>query len=135
MFTKLLPVALLFGLFANTYAYQFPLEMIDYMDDTTIIVYAKKSDIDSSSTWMPGESAPPLSIAQLVTKVDAWLQSQKGMHDLKVNEVELKKVQKHEKDNYWYYLVQLKHKKEIQYIAVLMNGKVLPAIKEPKSYK
>lgn len=135
MFRKLLPAAILFSLFSNTYAYQFPLEIIDTMDNATIIVYAKKDDINKTSTWIPGESAPPLTIASLVSNVNTWLSSRSDMKELKVNEVELKKVQKHEKDNYWYYLVQLKNNKDIQYIAVLMNGQILPAIKEPKSYK
>ena len=135
MFYKLFSVALLFSFFSNTYAFQFPLEIIDYMDDATIIVYAKKNDINKTSTWIPGEGSLPLSVDDLVSKVNIWLKTQPNMINLKINEIELKKVKKHEKENYWYYLIQLHNKNNTQYIAVLMNGQILPAIKEPKSYK
>ncbi len=136
MFSKLIPtIILLSGFFSNTYAFQFPLEIIDYMDDATIIVYAKKDDINKTSTWIPGDTAPPLTIEKLVSTVNSWLKTRPKMQNLKINEIELKQVHKHEKDNYWYYLIQLKNKQNVKYIAILMNGQILPAIKEPKSYK
>ncbi len=135
MLNKLFPAILLFGFFSPGYAFQFPLEIIDYMDDATIIVYAKKDDINNTSVWIPGEGNVPLSINDLVSKVNNWLKTQPEMSSLKINEIELKKVKKHEKENYWYYLLQLKNHNDIQYLAVLMNGQILPAIKEPKSYK
>ena len=135
MLNKLFPALLLFGCFSQSYAFQFPLEIIDYMDDATIIVYAKKDDINNTSVWIPGEGNVPLGINELVSKVNSWLKTQPEMSALKINEIELKKVKKHEKENYWYYLLQLKNHKDIQYLAVLMNGQILPAIKEPKSYK
>ncbi len=135
MLHKLFPVILLFGCFSQTYAFQFPLEIIDYMDNATIIVYAKKDEINSTSTWIPGEGNVPLNIDELVGKVSSWLKTQSKMSAFKINEIELKKVKHHEKDNYWYYLIQLKNNSDTQYIAVLMNGRILPAIKEPRSYK
>lgn len=135
MFYKVFSAALFCSFFSNTYAFQFPLEIIDYMDDATIIVYAKKDDINSTSSWLPGEGNIPLGINDLVSTVNNWLKTQSKMAGLKINEIELKKVKKHEKDNYWYYLVQLKNNNDTQYLAVLMNGQILPAIKEPKSYK
>ena len=135
MLNKLFPAILLFGFFSQSYAFQFPLEIIDYMDDATIIVYAKKDDINNTSVWIPGEGNVPLGINELVSKVNSWLKTQPEMSALKINEIELKKVKKHEKENYWYYLLQLKNHNDIQYLAVLMNGQILPAIKEPKSYK
>ena len=135
MLHKLFPAILLCAFFSQSYAFQFPLEIIDYMDDATIIVYAKKDDINSTSTWIPGEGSVPLGINELVSKVNNWLKTQPEMSSLTINEIELKKVKKHEKDNYWYYLLQLKNNDNTQYLAVLMNGQILPAIKEPKAYK
>ncbi len=132
---------ILFFICGSASAFQFPLEIIDYMDNSRIIIYANKSDINQSPRWaITDNTPPPLTISSLISKVNKWTVQQKDLQDARVNEIELKKMQQHEKDNYWYYLVQLKStqaakNKNIHYIAVLMNGKILTAIKEPSSYK
>jgi hypothetical protein len=58
---------------------------------------------------------------------------------VEILKIELKPIQNHDAKKYWYYLVQLRtqtdgHPKK-QYLAAVMSGKILTAIKEPSSYK
>ncbi|WP_198262854.1 hypothetical protein [sulfur-oxidizing endosymbiont of Gigantopelta aegis] len=55
------------------------------MDNSTIIIYAKKDDINKTSTWIPGEGKVPLGINELVSTVNAWLKTQSEMASLKIN--------------------------------------------------
>ncbi len=124
----------------SSFAFKLPIEIIDSMDDSTIIIFADKDDINQSSTWIPTKGNLPLTIPAMLEKVYVWLETKEELKNLEVNEIELKKIHNHSKENYWYYLVQLSGveklaNKKTHYIAVLMSGKILSAIKEPKSYK
>jgi len=128
---------LLFGHSAG--ATQFPLEIIEHFDDTKIVIYVQQADVDQAPTWEPGRGAPPLSIEQLVKSVTAHNSGTPGSAEFQIRKIELKPVLRNPKRNSWYYLLRLKAirdgRPEIEYLAVLMSGKVLPAIREPDPYK
>lgn len=131
--------AILLSLSANVFAYQFPLEIIEKFDDARLVVFVKESDIKNTPGWSPSRGAPPLTIAQVVTRVNEWCDKDKTFRHSVIQKIELKPIKQHEKQNRWYYLVQLRTPKNgqhpIQYLAVLMDGKVIPAIREPSSIK
>jgi hypothetical protein len=118
---------------------QFPLEIIERFADARIVVYVQQSDIDKEPSWDPSSGEPPLTIAQLVKKVQAWQARDAKLASATIRKIELKPILHHQKQDRWYYLIQLKKLDEEQpgtyYLAVLMSGKIVPAIKEPESYK
>ena len=131
-------LVLMFVVNANA-AMQFPLEIIERFDEFRIVVYATQTDIDKAPTWEPDEGAPPLSIEKLLLVIDKQESKEPRLHKAKIQKIELKPIREYQAGHHWYYLVQLKvftgEHPAMQYIAVLMNGKVLPAVREPDSYK
>lgn len=120
-------------------ATEFPLEIIENFDGTKVAIYVRESAIDEAPTWDPAEGEPPLTIARMTEAVRQWIDQDPGIADVDISKIELKPILHHEAHKNWYYLVQLKSRNDVhakpQYVAVLMSGKVLPAIKEPSSYK
>jgi len=114
-----------------------PIEIFEVMDDSRIIIFIKDDDIATSPVWHPAEGGPPMSIAVLLTKVNKWIAEDPRLKGFGVHEIELKPINHHK--DHWYYLVQLKPekngKKKPSYIAVLLNGKVVPAMVKPASIK
>ncbi len=117
----------------------FPLTLIETFDDDRVVIYASESDINNAPDWQPAEGAPPLSVKKLIDDINDWRTRNPEFRDATISEFELKPIRNHEKQHRWYYLVQIKNagssKADEHYLAVLMNGKVLPAIKEPAAYK
>ncbi len=114
-----------------------PLEIIDHLDNATLVIYANESDLESSPKWSPEEGAPPFGLSDLLKAVGDW-KKQNNYAD-GIEKVELKPIAHHEKEGRWYYLVQLKDLEDDghahRYLAVLMNGKTIAAVKEPEAYK
>jgi hypothetical protein len=130
---------LIFLISGNVLADQFPVEIIEYFNDTKVVVYVNESDIEKAPIWNPTKGAPPLTIAMLIKDVQEWNSSAPDLAGMQIHEIELKPIRHHEKQDRWYYLVHLtgpksKHSGR-QYLAVLMNGKIVPAIREPASFK
>ncbi len=123
----------------NAFASQFPLVLIESFDDARVVIYVNESDIRNTPDWQPSEGAPPLSVKNLIEDIQEWNARNPEFANATIHEFELKPILHHEKQNRWYYLVQMKKMHngiaDTRYLAVLMNGKVLPAVKEPKSYK
>lgn len=134
---KLLPVLLLLysgNIFAT---YNFPVEIFEYIDNTKIVAFINKEDIDKTETWSPFSGTPPLTIAKALKHIKKTLTSDmKSKHISKIV-IELKQIPNHKK--HWYYLVKLAYeannKQEFHYFVVLMNGKVIAALEEPESIK
>ncbi len=120
-------------------AVQWPLEIFEIMDDRKIVVFLEEADITTSPTWDPAEGGPPLTLAEVVQKLSDWVGASDRLADLKIHEIKLKPIRHHESEQRWYYLVQLRRQIDGQpdrhYVAVLMNGKVVPALREPSSLK
>ncbi len=130
---------LLFALTGAVSAAPWPLEIIDRLDDTRIVIYINESDIEQSPVWDPARGAPGFGLKDLMKSVAAWEKKNKGPDADGIEKIELKPIVHHEKQGRWYYLVQLRDKvdgkRTHRYLAVLMSGKAVAAIREPESYK
>ena len=129
----------LLGVLRTADAANWPLEVFERMDDKRIVVFLTEEDIDSSPAWEPAEGSPPLTLAAVIQVLDTWIQASIDRAGLKIHEIKLKAIPHHELDHHWYYLVQLTKridaKTEREYAAILMDGKLVPAIREPASVK
>ncbi len=138
MLSRLL-AGLIFLIAQNVLATQFPQVLIESFDDARVVIYVNESDISNTPDWQPSEGAPPLSVKNLIKDIKKWNVSNPEFANSTINEFELKPIIHHEKQNRWYYLVQMKNNtkgtSDTHYLAVLMNGKVLSAVREPASYK
>ncbi len=123
---------------ANAQSYQSSIEIIEQFDDVRLVAFIRESDLENYPTWNTMKDAPPLTIAQAIKAVhDYHKKNNAELAAETVNEVELKKITRHEK--YWHYLVKIKinggDDAKYQVYVVLLNGKVIPALTETESYK
>ena len=120
-------------------ANEFPLEIIERFADARIVIYTQKNAIEESPAWSPSEGAPPLTIEILVKTIQKWSTADPNLAKSTIRKIELKPISHYENLDRWYYLVQLKIESQdhagMHYVAVLMNGKILSAIREPETYK
>jgi len=136
MHKKLIP--LLFLLFSGKLlAYEFPIEISEYIDDIKIIAYLNKSDISQEPKWTPFEGPPPLSIYDALQAVQSYISSDADITNTTLTEIELKQIPGHE--IYWHYLVKVRFKvadkTQPHFFVVLMDGKVVSALKRPEPIK
>jgi hypothetical protein len=136
MYKKLFSLGLLL-LSSRAMAIDFPIEVSEYIDDIKIDAYIREEDLNSSSPWSPFESAPPLTIKQALSAIEEGEKADIDFSKTTVIGIELKPVPRHK--SYWHYLVKLRTitdgESEPLYYIVLMNGKVIPAIREPDAIK
>jgi hypothetical protein len=137
MFLRLLPLVFLL-LSANTYAYKFPTEIIEYIDNTKIVAFINENDIQKSLPWSPLEgTTPPLTMENALKAVQKYTTTDSSLTHAALQEIELKQIPKHEKQ--WHYLVKMKtqsdEKSQSHFLIVLMSGKVLPGLREPEVIK
>lgn len=115
----------------------FPLEIFEYLDNVKLVAFIPESDIDESTDWQPGQGKPPLDIPALSARVNQYLQEQDIAGTASIERIELRPLP--HRESHWHYLVMLQlvtgGRTQNQYLFILMNGKVIPAIKEPESYK
>ncbi len=135
--TKNLLLILIFFFSAQVLAVEFPIEISEYIDDVKIDAYINKEDLKKTSQWTPFESSPPLTINQALTAILNDEKSEIDFTNSRVIGIELKPVPHHK--SYWHYLVKIKtiseEGSEPSFFIVLMDGKVITAIKEPESIK
>lgn len=116
---------------------KWPIEIFDVMDNSKIIVFIKDDDINASPKWQPADGGPPMSIEGVLQEVNKWVKADASLKDLDINEIELKPINHHK--GHWYYLVQLKssidYRQKPRFVAVLLSGKVVPAMVKPVSIK
>ena len=116
-----------------------PVEVFDVMDNQRIVVFLRDGDIAASPKWQPAEGGPPLTIAGALEHVRQWIAEDPRLMGAEIYEIELKPIHGHEQEHRWYYLMQLRAvkdgKRKAFYAAVLLNGKVVPAIAEPAAIK
>ncbi len=135
-----LPLSLLFLFTARVaiaVAGPWPLEIVEQMDDARLVVYGNEQDIDAAPSWDPGRGAPPLEIGGVVDALERWAESDPRVDAIRVEEIELKPIP--HRAGRWYYLVRARVESRtgppVRYFAVLMNGRVEPAIREPMPIK
>ena len=134
MLTRTL-LAVLLLLSSQIKAVEYPVEIIEYIDNVRVVAFVNESDINKSPQWDP-PSAPPLSMANALSAVQRHIAPAPINSDSLIG-IELKPIPRHA--HYWHYLVKNKvrgeEKSVSHYYVVLMDGKVIPAIKEPESVK
>lgn len=118
-------------------AIEFPLEVIESIDDTRVAAFISQEDIDAAGTWEPLRTPPPMTLAQALDAVLATLTD----HGVAAESVRLASVELKEfphQPGHWHYLVRLKKtsgKPHPRFYVVLMSGRVIPAAMEPEAYK
>ena len=124
---------------AKVNAAPWPLEIYDVMDDHKIVVFLHDDDIIASPEWRPSEGPPPLTIEAALRHLRDWIGNDKRLAGAEFHELELKPIHSHDQQHRWYYLVQLTHVDgghgKPRYAVILLNGKVVPAMVEPASFK
>ncbi|HEB96517.1 MAG TPA: hypothetical protein ENI96_08820 [Sedimenticola thiotaurini] len=139
MYKPFIATLLLLASAGSANAANWPLEIIDHLDETKIVVYVKEADIERAPAWNPEAGAPPFTLGDLLRSVSEWEKKNAGVTRASIRKIELKPILHHEKQGRWYYLVQLREQREgkaaDRYLAVLMNGTMAAAIAEPASYK
>jgi hypothetical protein len=120
-------------------AAEWPVEVFERMDDKRIVVFLAAKDIDASPAWSPSEGGPPLTLATVIEELKGHIRDNAELAGFNIHEIKLKAIPHHEVDRHWYYLVQLRKlvdsRPERQYAAILMNGKLVPAMREPSAVK
>jgi hypothetical protein len=118
-------------------AYQFPIEIIEYIDDIKVFAYLDKNDINEKAKWTPLKSPPPLSIHQALQAVQKYIRSHEDFTRAPLISIELKQIPHHK--DYWHYLVKVRvtadGKAQPHFFVVMMDGKVVSALREPESIK
>jgi len=136
MLKKLLPLLLLI-LSKNTLAFDFPIEITEYIGDIKISADINKNDINASPQWTPFESKLPLSIAEALAAIKTYLSTDSELIEATLTGIELKQIPHHE--SHWHYLVEVsctnEDKIQPHFFIVLMDGKVIPALKRVNSIK
>lgn len=122
---------------SNSQAYQFPIEIIEYVEDARVVAFINQSDLDISVHWQPGEGPPPINIENVISSTKDYAESKEDLLNATLTEIKLRQIPHHEAQ--WHYMVKLQAKKDnklrYHYLVVLMNGKIIPAIREPVSIK
>ena len=117
----------------------FPLEIFDVLDNHRLVIFLNSEDIAASPQWLPGEGAPPLTVAEVIERIGLEIEQDARLQGAEVQEIELKHIHGHNQVDRWYYLLQLRThgegKPKAYYFAVLLSGKVVSAIEEPASIK
>lgn len=116
-----------------------PLEIIDHLDETKIVIFVNESDIEAAPKWNPDDGAPAFGLKEVLDSVNRWRQENNCSNQDSIEKIELKPIAHHEKQGRWYYLVQLKNVKKSahahRFLAILMNGKTAAAMMEPEALK
>ncbi len=117
----------------NVAAVQWPLEVRENGDCREITVFLEEEDMRAVPSWGPAQGAPPLTVAGAIREVRHWVDASFRLKGLRIHEVELKPIGHRDAGRHWYYLVQLRRsvngRPDRHHVAVLMNGRVIPAIR------
>lgn len=118
------------------WASDFPIEIIEYVDDARIVAFVQKDELDPAYVWEPTEGAPKLTIEGALQAVNTFIAEDPAIQGAQLEEIKLEQIPNHK--GYWNYLVKMQttnHDTHHSFFVVLMDGKVIPAIREPDSFK
>ncbi len=118
----------------NAYAFQSNEIIFEQFDDIKMVASISQKDIKNSPEWKPEISEPPLTVAQAIKAVKDFSKVL-GVSEV-IKEIEIRPFPTHVK--HWHYLIKVTNgvkKSKYDIYVVLMNGKVIPAIIEPQTYK
>jgi len=121
----------------SAYAYDWPIEIIEYVDNARVVATLSQGDIDESADWKPAGAAPALSIKKVAAIARDFAAANEGWEGATLEEIALRRIPHHE--DKWHYMVKMKTEMDDQvsyhYLVVLMNGKTIAALREPESVK
>ena len=115
---------------ANAVALEPKIEIFEQYDNLRVVAFIDPQAIEDSPEWNPDMAPPPLSVGDAIERARAY--NKTGA----VEEIEIRQIPKHA--GKWHYLLKIADeakKSGHDVYVVLMNGKVIPAIIEPQSYK
>jgi hypothetical protein len=128
------PALLALLLTTSAQAVDFPIQVIEYVDDIKVVASIDEADMADEQPWHPFTDEPPLSVAQALKAVAEAIAGDTALADARLTEIELRRVPHHE--NHWHYMVKLQTEAPSphhnRYYVVLMSGKVVPALKAPQ---
>jgi hypothetical protein len=138
MHKRFLPLLLLLiSIGSHAQSFTPPIEVIEYIDDVKVVAYINQDDLKDADSWTPFESQPPLSINDALLSVKRYLQNNGELENTTLRGIELKRIAHHESN--WHYIVKTHYKtdaaRKYHFFVVLMNGKVISALREPESIK
>lgn len=132
-----MPAVLLIRFNANLPAREFPIEIIESVDNSRVIAFLDEDDIDNSAHCVPFESAPPLAVADGLKGIREHLAGDQAYANAGPTAIELKAIPQHEK--HWHYLVKINTRTDdktvFHYFIVLMDGKVIGGLRQPQVVK
>ena len=119
-------------------AYQFPFEVTEYIDDTKVDVFIDPRDLAAQQPWKPFQAPLPLTLDQALAAIARGIKQDRRIDRARLMGVELKPIPR--RPGLWHYLVKMQAQlaggqHRPLYFIVLMNGKVIPAIREPEAIK
>jgi hypothetical protein len=121
----------------NAHSFDFPVEIFEYVDNARIVVFINEGDIVDSANWEPFKGSPPLSVEKVISSLHKYIGGKEEYANIKLEEIEVRRIPHHE--NKWHYMVKMKtynnDKTQYHYFVVLMNGKIITALREPESVK
>ncbi len=118
----------------SAHSFQSKVVIIEQFDDLRMVAYVSEKDINNNPEWNPDAGAPPLTVVQAIKAVRSFSKSPNISGEIK--EIEIRPAPKH--GRHWHYLIKISNdttKSKFDIYVVLMNGKVIPAIIEPQTYK
>lgn len=136
----LLGVALMSGVAGVAQARYWPITSVEYLDDKRVVLYIDDQELENGPQWNPEMRELPLSVYDAVSLAKDWAAKNHPDYDaFDVHEVVLKHIATHEHHRRWFYLIYLDAKVGGRFVpsahlfaAVLFDGKVIPAVEEPK---
>ena len=121
----------------TVHASEFPIEIIEYVNQTKVVTFINEEDIDKAAAWVPFEGPPPLRIADALALVQKFIAPDPEMAGSQLTEIELRRIPHHE--SHWHYVVRMKvhtgGKPRSRFFIVLMDGKIIPGLREPEAIK
>ncbi len=136
----LLGLALILSAAGAARARYWPITSVEYLDDKRVVLYIDDQELENGPQWDPEMRELPLSVYDAVLLVRDWAEkNHPDYNEFDVHEIVLKHIATHEHHRRWFYLIYLDAKVNGKYVpsahlfaAVLFDGKVIPAVEEPK---
>jgi hypothetical protein len=129
--------ALLLLFSARLQALEFPIEIIESIDNSRVVAFVNETDIDQDINWSPFTGEPPLTVAGALTAIQRQIATDPGLSGAALTEIGLRQIPHHE--THWHYLVKLQTRADdkllAHYFIVLMDGKVIRGLREPQAVK
>jgi hypothetical protein len=129
--------ALLLLFSAPLQALEFPIEIIESIDNSRVVAFVNESDIDQDINWVPFSGEPPLTLAGALKAIQQQIATDPGLSAAVLTEIGLRQIPRHKQ--HWHYLVKMQTRADdkllAHYFIVLMDGKVIRGLREPQAVK